>query len=169
MMQNLETTSALFWLLGAVAGIAAIYYSFGVARDWLGRWHRAAIASIGGGVATGSSLDVHIAAQWTEGRVRLDSLLKLIKKLGVSLETELETLRRLEQSDPRYEREARNTITPVLRRYTLDKHLRDECHALVPLLEFCAQDIAESQGRDMTHQLSALAEIHVAIKSVDRN
>ena len=168
-MQNLEMTSVLFWLLGTVAGVAAIYYSFGIARKWLGRWNRAAKGTIGRAVVTGSSLDAHIATQWTEGRLRLDSLLEMIKKLRASLEKEVETLRGLDHSDPRYEREARNNVTPVLRRYTFDKHLRDECHALVPLLQFCAQDLAEAQGRDMTHQLSALAEIQAAIKSVDRD
>lgn len=158
-MQPVELTSVLFWLSGAVAA-AALYYAFGIARKRLGRRNRAAV--------TDASLDAHIAAQWTEGRRRLDALLEVIKTLGASLEQELETLRRLDHSDPRYEREARNNVAPVLRRYTFDKHLRDECHALVPLLQFCARDLAESQGRDMTHQLSALAEIHAAIKSVDR-
>lgn len=168
MMQNLEMGAVLFWLLGAVAGITALYYSLRIARKWFGRWNRAANGTIGRAVVTGSSLDAHVAAQWTEGRLRLDSLLELIKKLGVSLEQEVERLHRLDQSDPRYEREARDNVTPVLRRYTFDKHLRDECHALVPLLQFCAQDLAESQGKDMRHQLSALAEIYAAIKSVDR-
>ena len=168
MMQNLEMAPVLFWLLGTVAGVAALYYSIGKFRKWFGRWNRAANGTIARAVVTGSSIDAHIAAQWTEGRLRLDSLLELIKKLGASLEKEVEALRRLDHSDPRYEREARNNVTPVLRRYTFDKHLRDECHALVPLLQFCAQDLAESQGRDMTHQLSVLAEIHAAIKSVDR-
>lgn len=168
-MQNFEMASVLFWLLGTVAGVAAIYYSIGIARKWLGRWHRAAKGTIGRAVVTGSSLDAHIATQWTEGRLRLDSLLALMKKLGALLEQEVETLRRLDHSDPRYAREARNNVTSVLRRYSFDKHLRDECHALVPLLQFCAQDLAESQGRDMTQQLSALAEIHAAIKSVDRD
>lgn len=168
-MQNFEMASVLFWLLGTVAGVAAIYYSIGIARKWLGRWHRAAKGTIGRAVVTGSSLDAHIATQWTEGRLRLDSLLALMKKLGALLEQEVETLRRLDHSDPRYAREARNNVTSVLRRYSFDKHLRDECDALVPLLEFCAQDLADSQGRDMTQQLSALAEIHAAFKSVDRD
>ena len=40
MMQNLDTTS-LFTSLGVIAGVAAIYYAFGTARERLGRWGRA--------------------------------------------------------------------------------------------------------------------------------
>ena len=36
-MQNLDMTSILFLLLGAVAAIAVIYYSFGIAREWFGQ------------------------------------------------------------------------------------------------------------------------------------
>ena len=115
-----------------------------------------------------SSLDEHIATQWTEGRLRLDSVVTLITQLGTSLEQEVETLRRLDQSDPLYEREARRMVEPTLRRFTFDQHLRDECRVLVPLLQFCAQDLAESQGLDMTHKLGVLAEIQAAIESVDR-
>jgi len=168
-MLNLDLASVLFLLSGAVAGIAAIYYWFGTARGWVGQLSRAVKDSTRRVGLQGPSLDAHIATQWTEGRLRLDSLLELIKALGASLERELETLRRLKQSDARYEREARNNVRPMMRRYTFDKHLRDECNALVPLLQFCAQDLVESQGRDMTHQLSALAEIQAAIKSVDHN
>jgi hypothetical protein len=78
-------------------------------------------------------------------------------------------LRRLDHSDPLYEREARSNVAPALRRFTFDKHLRDECRALVPLLQFCAQDLAETQGLDMTQKLSVLAEIQAAIESVDRD
>ena len=115
-----------------------------------------------------SSLDAHIVTQWTDGRLRLDFLLALIKKLGASLELEVETLRRLDHADPLYEREARQMVEPNLRRFTFDQHLRDECRMLIPLLQFCAQDLAESQGRDMTQELNVLAEIQAAIKLVDR-
>jgi hypothetical protein len=54
-----------------------------------------------------------------------------------------------------------------MRRFTFNQHLRDECRVLVPLLQFCARDLAESQGLDMTQKLSVLAEIQAAIKSVD--
>ena len=62
-----------------------------------------------------SSLDAHITTQWTDGRLRLDFLLALIKKLEASLEQEVETLRRLGHADPRYEREVRRMVEPNLR------------------------------------------------------
>ena len=167
-MQSLNIASVLFSLVGAVAAIVAIYYSFGIAREWLGQWNHATKGRICRAVVPDSSLDAHIATQWTEGRQRLDSLLELIKKLGASLEQEVETLRRLDQSDPRYEREARQMVEPTLRRFTFDQHLREECRVLVPLLQFCAQDLADSQGIDMTKKLSVLAEIQASIESVDR-
>jgi len=68
----------------------------------------------------------------------LDFLLALIKKLGVSLEREVETLRRLDHADPLYEREARQIVEPNLRRFIFDQHLRDECRVLLPLMQFCA-------------------------------
>jgi hypothetical protein len=167
-MQNLDMTSILFLLLGAVAAIAVIYYSLGITREGLKLWNRATNGTIRRAVVPDSSLDAHIATQWTEGRLRLDFLLALIKKLGASLEQEVETLRRLDHADPLYEREARQMVEPNLRRFTFDQHLRDECRVLLPLLQFCAQDLAESQGLDMTQKLSVLAEIQSAIKLVDR-
>ena len=166
-MQNLDIASLLL-LLGTVAGVAAIYYAFGFARQWLGRWDRAANGTIRRAAVPDSSLDGHIATQWTEGRLRLDFLLALIKKLGVSLEQEVETLHRLDHADPLYEIEAHKMVEPALRRFTFDRHLRDECRMLIPFLQFCAHDLAESQGIDMTQKLSVLAEIQAAIKSVDR-
>lgn len=167
-MQNLDMTSVLFLLLGAVAAIAVIYYSLGIAREWLGQWNRATNGTIRRAVVPDSSLDGHIATQWTEGRLRLDFLLALIKQLRASLEQEVETLRRLDHADPLYEREARQMVSPNLRRFTFDQHLRDECRVLIPLLQFCAHDLAESQGLDMTQKLSVLGEIQAAINSVDR-
>ena len=167
MMPNLDIAFVLFLLLGVIAAIAVIY-SFKIAREWLRRWTCATSGTIRRAVVRDSSLDAHIATQWTEGRLRLDFLLALIKRLGVSLEQEVETLRRLDHSDLRYEREAGQMVEPTLRRFTFDQHLRDECRTLIPLLQFCAQDLAESQGLDMTQKLSVLAEIQAAIKSVDR-
>jgi hypothetical protein len=167
-MQSLNIASVLFSLVGAVAAIVAIYYLFEIAREWLGQWKHATKGRIRRAVVPDSSLDAHIATQWTEGRQRLDSLLELIKRLGASLEQEVETLRRLDQSDPLYEREARQMVEPTLRRFTFDQHLRDECRMLIPLLQFCARDLAEAQGLDMTQKLSVLAEIKAAIESVDR-
>ncbi len=169
MMQNLDIAYLLFLLLlGAVAASVVIYYLLGIAREWLGQWNRATNGTIRRAVVPDSSLDEHIATQWTEGRLRLDFLLALSKQLGVSLEQEVETLRRLDHSDLRYEREVRQMVEPTLRRFTFDRHLRDECRVLIPLLQFCAQDLAKSQGSDMTQKLSVLAEIQAAIKSADR-
>jgi hypothetical protein len=165
-MQNLGFASILFLLLGAVAAIAVIYYSLEIAREWLGQWNRATNGTIRRAVVHDSSLNAHIVTQWTDGRLRLDFLLALIKKLGASLEQEVETLRRLDHADPLYEYEARQMVEPNLRRFTFDQHLRDECSMLIPLLQFCAHDIEESQGLDMKQKLSVLAEIQAAIKSV---
>lgn len=167
-MQNLGFASILFLLLGAVAAIAAIYYSLEIAREWLRQWNRATNGTIRRAVVPDSSLDEHIATQWTDGRLRLDFLLALIKQLRASLEKEVERLRRLDHADPLYEREACQMVAPNLRRFTFDQYLRDECHTLIPLLQFCAHDLAESQGLDMTQKLRVLAEIQAAIKSVDR-
>ena len=168
-MKNLDIASIVFLLLGVVAGIAAIYYSFGIVREWFRQRHRSDKSSIRGTDAAGSRLDGHIATQWTEGRLRLDSILTLIKSLATSLEQEVETLRRIDHADPRYEREVRQRVEPTLRCFTFDKHLRDECRILIPLLQFCAQDIAASQGLDMTQKLSVLGEIQAALDSVNRD
>ena len=58
-------------------------------------------------------------------------------------------------------------VEPTLRCFTFDKDLRDECRVLIPLLRFCAKDLAQSQGLDMTQQLSVLNEIQAAIESAD--
>jgi hypothetical protein len=168
-MQNLDIGFISFLLLGAVVAFAAIYYLFGMTREWLEQWTRATNGPIRKTVARDSSLDEHIATQWTEGRVRLDFLLALIKQLRVSLEENVETLRRFDHANPLYEREARKMVEPSLRRFTFDQHLRDECRMLIPSLQFCAQDIAESQGLDMTQKLKVLAEIQAAINSADHS
>ena len=168
MIQNLDIAYILFVFLGAAAVIATIYYSFGIASEWLRRWTRATNGAIRRAIVPDSSLDTHIATQWTEGRLRLDFLLALIRKLEASLQQEVEILHRLDHSDPQYKREASQMVEPALRRFTFDQHLRDECRMLVPLLQFCAQDLAESQGFDMTQKLSVLAEIQAAIELADR-
>lgn len=164
-LRDLMTASFLTFLLGAAAGGGAIYFAFFIIRAWLEnrpgtRKGRSAARTR----SAGGSLDSHIATQWTEGRLRLDALLALMRQLGVSLEQEVEKLRQLDSSLPLYEREALKQVDPTLRRFTFDKHLRDECRVLVPLLQFCAQDLAESQGIDMTQKLRALAEIRAAIE-----
>jgi hypothetical protein len=139
------------------AGIAVIYYSVMLAREWIRQQHAA-----GKGVlrtiamAPETFLNVHIATEWTDGRLRLDSILTLIKSLANLLEKEVKTLRGLDRSDTRYEGEVRQMVGPILRCFSFDKHLRDECRALIPLLRFCAQDLAQSQGLDMTQPLTAL-------------
>jgi hypothetical protein len=168
-MQDLDIGFMSFLLLGAVAAFVAVYYSFGMVREWLKQWTRGTNGPIRKTVAHDAPLDGHIATQWTEGRLRLDFLLALIKQLGVSLEENVETLRRLDHADPLYEQEARKMVEPSLRRFTLDQHLRGECRMLIPSLQFCAQDLAESQGLDMTQKLKVLAEIQAAINSADRN
>ena len=117
---------------------------------------------------TAVSLDTHIATEWTEGRRRLDVLLALIEVLAASLKQEVEKLNQLGTSDPLYEHTARRMVNPTLRRFTFDQHLRDECRMLVPLLEFCGRDLADSQGMQTSEQLAVLAEIKMAIQSVDR-
>lgn len=168
MMQNLDATSLLFMLLGVMAGVAAIYYAFRAAREWLGQWGGASNGTIRRAFVPDLSLDGQIATQWTEGRVRLDFLLAMMKKLGRSLEQEVGTLRGLDHADPLYESEARKMVEPNLRRFAFDRHLRDECRMLIPSLQFCAHDLAESQGLDMTQKLSVLAEIQAAFELVDR-
>jgi len=167
MMLDLDMTSILFLLLSAVASLAAIYYSLGIAREWLTR-NRPIGGTVRRAIVPDSSLDTHIATQWTDGRLRLDFLLALIKKLRAALEEEVEALRRLDHADPQYDHEARQMVEPNLRRFTFDQHLRDECRVLIPLLQFCARDLAQSQSLDMTQELSALAEIQAAIKLGDR-
>jgi hypothetical protein len=167
-MESLDIGFISFSLLGAVAAFAAIYYSFRMVREWLRQWTLATNGAIRKTVSHNASLDGHIATQWTEGRLRLDFLLAMIKQLEVSLEQNVEALRRLDHADPLYEREARKMIEPGLRRFAFDQHLRDECRILISSLQFCAQDLAQSQGLDMTQKLSALTEIEAAINSANR-
>ncbi|MEO6307288.1 MAG: hypothetical protein ABIO96_03145 [Nitrospiraceae bacterium] len=167
-MQNLDMASLLFLLLGTVTGVAVIYCSLEIAREWLGQWNYATNGMIRRAVVPNSSLDAHIATQWTESRLRLDFLLALITRHRASLEEDVETLCRLSHTDPLYAYKARQMVEPNLRRFTFDQHLRDECCMLIPLLQFCARDLAQSQRLDMTQELSALAEIQAAMKVVDR-
>jgi hypothetical protein len=157
-MSDLNVFTILLWTSTA-AGIAVVYYAFVLAREWFRQQYPARSQE--------TSLNVHIASQWTEGRLRLDSILALIKSLANLLEKELKVLRGLDRSDPRYEGEVRQMVGPALRGFTFDKHLRDECRVLIPLLRFCAQDLARSQGLDMTQKLTVLDEIQAAIESAD--
>ena len=167
-MENLDITLVLFLLLGAVAASAVIYYVLRIAREYLIP-DRATGGTIRRAVVRDLSLNTHNVTQWTDGRLRLDFLLALIKKLEASLEQDVGTLRRLGHDDPQYEHETRQMVEPGLRRFTFDQHLRGECRTLIPLLQFCARDLAQSQSLDMTQQLRALDEIQAAIKLGDRD
>jgi hypothetical protein len=165
-MPNLDLSSILIWASTA-AGIAVVYYSFVLTREWFRQG-----PSFRNGIfrkpnMPEASLNAHIATEWTEGRLRLDSILTLIKSLADLLEKEVKALRRLDHSDPRYEGQARQMVEPTLRCFTFNKHLRDECRVLIPLLRFCAQDLAQMQGLDMTHKLVVLDEIQAVIDSAD--
>jgi hypothetical protein len=166
-MLDLGMTSVLFLLVGAVAASTVIYYVLRIVREWLRR-NRPTGDPLRRSVVPDSSLDSHISTQWTDSRLRLDFLLALIKKLEDELEQEVEALSRLGHADPQFGDQARRMVEPNLRRFTFDQHLRDECRMLIPLLQFCAQDLAQSQSLNMTQELNALAKIQAAIKLVDR-
>ena len=100
-MLDLGMTSVLFLLVGAVAASTVIYYVLRIFREWLRR-NRPTGDPTRRAVVPDSSLDAHITTQWTDGRLRLDFLLALIKKLEDALEQEVETLRRLGHADPQY-------------------------------------------------------------------
>jgi hypothetical protein len=167
MMLNLDLAAVLFLLSGTAAGIAVVYYSFVRAREWFGQRHYSGKGIFRKKNRPQTSLNAHIATEWTEGRLRLDSVLALIRSLADLLEKEVTALRRFDHSDPRYEKEVGQMVGPTLRCFTFDKHLRDECRVLIPLLRFCAKDLAHSQGLDMTQQLSILNEIQAALESAD--
>jgi len=166
-MLNLDLTSVLFLLLCTAVGIAFVYYAFVLTREWFRQRDPSGKGFFRKKHMPETPLNTHIAAEWTQGRLRLDSILTLIKSLADLLEKEVKALRRLDHSDPRYDGEVRHMVGPALRCFTFDKHLRDECHVLIPILRFCAQDLAQSQGLDMTRQLSVLDEIQAAIESAD--
>src|SRR4029078_11659891 len=167
-MLGLDMTSIPFLLFGAVAASAVSYYVLRVVRKWLKR-NRTMGGMIDRAAVPDSSLDAYISTQWTDGRLRLAFLLALIKKLEVSFETEVETLRRLDHADPQYGYEASRMVEPNLRRLTFGQHLRDECRMLIPLLQVCARDLAQYQSLNMTQELSALAEIQATVKLADHD
>lgn len=149
--------------------MVAIYYAVKGSKLWRMQGALTARGPAGPADHQAASLDTHIATEWVNGRVRLDGLLALIHALGRSLEQEIAKLNRLKPSDPLRAREAHGMVGPALRRFTFDEHLRNECRVLVPLLEFCGKDLAESQGLDTADQLAALAEIGAAVQTVDRS
>ena len=167
-MQGLEVASAMISFVAGAGTATMLYYASRISHTWRERVRVAAARlSIGRTRLAASPLDTHIATEWTDGRIRLDALLVLIRALRASLDREVARLSRLDPSDPLHEREARNMVSSTLRRFTFDQHLRNECRVLVPLLEFCGKDLSESRGVNTAEQLAALAEIEAAIQSVD--
>jgi hypothetical protein len=94
-----------------------------MAREWFRQRHHSVKGIFRKKNIQETSLNAHIATEWTEGRLRLDSILTLIKSLADLLEKEVKALRRLDHSDPRYEGEVRQMVGPTLRHFTFDKHL----------------------------------------------
>ncbi|MGZ8380993.1 MAG: hypothetical protein ACXW4C_05215 [Nitrospira sp.] len=157
----------MIWFVAGAGAMTLLYYAVRLSYAWRTSGSVAASRLAVRTRLAAVSLDTHIATEWTDGRRRLDAVLSLIEALAMSLEREAEKLSHLDTSDPLYERAARSMVNPTLRRFTFDQHLRDECRVLVPLLEFCGKDLAESGGMNTTEQLAALAEIKAAIQSVD--
>lgn len=156
-MQHVNWSTWIVWFLAGLVVVSLV-----MIRDRWRKRHHAGRGSTSDS-AGGALLDAHIATQWTEGRVRLGSLLALLKDLRGSLEQDVETLGRLDHTEAAYEREAQRMVEPNLRRFTFDKHLRDECRALIPFLQFCGEDLMDSQGWNTTEQLQALKGIHAAM------
>jgi hypothetical protein len=167
-MQNVGITAAMIWFGAGAGTMLLLYYAVRFPLAWRASGRVAGSYSAVRTRLSAVSLDTHIASEWTDGRRRLDALLALIEVLAASLQQEVEKLNRLDTSDALYERTARRMVNPTLRRFTFDQHLRDECRVLVPLLEFCGRDLAESQGMETSEQLAVLAEIKAAIQSVNR-
>jgi len=158
----------MIWFLAGAVTMALLCYTARLSQVWRASGSATARHSADRRRLAAVSLDTHIATEWTNGRRRLDALLALIDALAVSLEHEVEKLNRLDTSDPLYEPAARTMVNPALRRFTFDRHLRDECRALVRLLEFCGRDLADSRGTNTAEQLAALAAIKATIQFTDR-
>lgn len=167
-MQDLGIASAIISFVAGAGTVTMLYYVSRISHAWRERIRVAARLAVGRTRVAALPLDSHISTEWTDGRIRLDALLVLIRALRASLDREVATLNHLDPSDPLHEREAHKMAGSALRRFTFDQHLRNECRVLVPLLEFCGRDLAESQGVNTAEQLAALAEIQAVIQSVDR-
>lgn len=161
-MQNFSMSAWTVWLLIGIAVPAFLYISSAMIRyrwrkghhSWRARKSNTTVSAL---------LDARIATQWTEGRTRLGFLLTLLRELRVSLERDIETLSRLDPSGAEYEHAAHRAVEPNLRRFTFDKHLRDECRVLVPFLQFCGHDLADARGWNTTEQLKALEDVLATI------
>jgi len=167
-MQNVGIASAMISFVAGAGTVTLLYYAFRISPAWRGKIRAAARLADGRTRFAPQSLDTHIAAEWTDGRIRLDALLTVIKALAVLLDREVATRQRLNPSDPLHKGDAHNMAGSALRHFTFDQHLRNECRVLVSLLEFCGRDLAESRGVNTAEQLAALARIEAAIQAVDR-
>ncbi|MEP6887185.1 MAG: hypothetical protein ABI945_02575 [Nitrospirales bacterium] len=99
------------WIVWFLVGMAVLAFSMSIVmiRDGGEKGGHSGRAGTSGSTV-GALLDAHIATQWREGRVRLGSLLALMKELRASLEQDVETLGRLDPSGAEYEREAHRTV-----------------------------------------------------------
>jgi hypothetical protein len=161
------------WSLAGVVAIAVLVVAYVIARRWLGDWGGTAMLKSAARTwwrrpSVDDHVDDHIEAQWTDGRLRLDTLLALLRKLEASLEQEIEKFHHLDPATLPPEGGKLKKVRNALRRFAFGKHLRDECRTLIALLQFCARDLSEFQGRDMSQKLNVLAEIQAAIEAVDR-
>jgi len=143
-MQNVGIALAMMWFVVGAGTMVLLYYAARLSHAWRASGPADASRSASRSRLAAVPLDTHIATESTDGRRRVDALLALTEALAASLELEVETLNRLDTSDPLYERAARNMVSPALRRFTFDRHLRDECRVLVLLLDFCGKDLETS-------------------------
>ena len=164
-MQSFTLSTWIVWVSIAIAVSAFVYLTFVMIRYRSRKEHDSGRGSTSG-ATVGALLDARIATQWTEGRTRLGFLLIVMRELRASLEKDVETLGRLDPSGPEYEQEARSKVEPTLRRFSFDKHLREECRVLVPFLQFCGKDLAKSQGLNTAPQLKALDDVQAALGAV---
>ena len=154
-MQIVEHT---VWLLVGIGALASGYGLFVLVRTWWDKRPRSA-------TVRDLFLNAHIVTQWTEGRLRLESLLALLRALEHSLEQDVRGMQHPDSSGFRSDSDGSDKAGPVLRRFTFDTHLRNECRVLIPLLQFCATDLMALQGKDMTQKLDVLAQIQAALES----
>lgn len=161
-MQSFTMSTWIVWVSIGIAVLAFVYLTFVMIRYRSRKGHYSGRGSTSG-ATVGALLDARIATQWAEGRTRLGFLLMVMRELRASLEKDVETLGRLDPSGPEYEQEARSKVEPTLRRFSFDKHLREECRVLVPFLQFCGKDLAKSQGLNTAQQLKALDDVQAAL------
>lgn len=130
-MRNAGFTSAMICFAAGAGTMVLLYYAARLSLAWRAGHLAASRSSVRARLAA-VPRDSHIAAEWTDGRRRLDALPALIEALASSLEREAAKLHRLDTDDPWYELAACNRVSPALRRFTSDLHLRDKCRVLSP-------------------------------------